>query len=137
MIGRWRLVRTPDPRGEKDAISITHGAELHGSDPDFAGLMIRCGDKDVDVLAILLRPVPLRARPQVTVNGTKYEAKVAAPGTAILLPDEVTAAARERWRTLPSVSLAVDDGDSITKGMVSLEDFEPALKALTASCSAR
>ena len=43
-LGKWRLVRTPNPQGGKEAISIMRGAELSGSDPDFAGLMLRCAE---------------------------------------------------------------------------------------------
>ena len=33
--GGWRLLRTPNPYGGADAVSITHTAELARSDPDF------------------------------------------------------------------------------------------------------
>src|SRR5271168_4825245 len=35
--GEWRLVRSPDPRGGPDAVSIMHTADVSRSDPDFAG----------------------------------------------------------------------------------------------------
>lgn len=136
-IGRWRLVRTPHPQGEKDAISIMRGGELLGSDPEFAGLMIRCGDDDIEVLLVLLRPMPLRARPTATINGTKFEAKVVPPGAAILLPPEVTASARERWPSVPTLTFEVEEGGSTIKGRVVPDDLGPALKTLTAVCATR
>src|SRR5262245_14711786 len=40
-IGTWRLVRTPDPRGGSEAVSIMQTADVSRSDIDFAGVMLR------------------------------------------------------------------------------------------------
>ena len=41
----WPMVRTPNPRGGPDAIAIMRMADTAQSDPDLAGLMIRCAEK--------------------------------------------------------------------------------------------
>ena len=38
--GAWRLVRTSNPSGGRDAVSIMHTADIARSDVDFAGLML-------------------------------------------------------------------------------------------------
>ena len=136
MFGEWRLVRT-NPRGEKDAISITRGGELYGSDPDFAGLMIRCADDGIDVLLVLLRPLPPGTRPQVAVNGKRFEGSVLPPGTIVRLPKEVARSANQYWPALSILSLVINQSGTVIKGLVSLKGFDPALQALTATCSAQ
>jgi len=136
-IGNWRLVRTPNPRGGKEAISIMRPGDLSGSDPDFVGLTIRCAEPDIEVLLVMLRPLPFRARPRVSINGAKFDGSIVPPGLNILLQGDATIVAKQLWPTLSSLSLEIDNAGTITKGAVSLEDFDAALKSLTAACPLR
>jgi hypothetical protein len=136
-VGKWRLVRTPNPEGSKDAIAITRPAELSGSDPDFAGLMIRCADIDIEVLLVLIHPLPLRAHPRVSINGSKFESSVAPPGLAVLLPREVALAARQGWQSLQTLNFEIEERGTVTKGLVVLDDLDKALAALLSSCALR
>lgn len=136
-IGRWRLVRTPNPRGGKEAVSIMRTGELANSDPEFAGLMVRCGDADIEVLLVLVKPIPFRAKPRVSIGGARFDSTVAPPGSAILLPAEVGVLARQSWPSLPRLAVEVDESGTITKGTVGLDDFDVALKALDAACALR
>src|SRR2546423_8415413 len=38
----WRMIRTPAPRGGPEAVAIMRTADTAQSDPDLAGLIIRC-----------------------------------------------------------------------------------------------
>jgi hypothetical protein len=61
--GSWRLVRTPNPRGGPDAVSVMQTPDPSRSDIDLAGLMLRCSDRGFEVLIVLLHPfsrVPVR-----------------------------------------------------------------------------
>lgn len=138
-MGKWRLVRTPHPQGGKDAVSIMHPAELSGSDPDFAGLMLRCGEADVEVLIAVINPYPLRAHPHVTVqdeaSSHAFDSSVAPPGALVLLPPEATALARSTWLSAPQITAAVEDGDhAAIKGTVRLDGLKTALGTLVANC---
>jgi hypothetical protein len=135
--GGWRLIRSPNPQGGKDAISITHSAELSDSNPDFVGLMIRCGEPDIEVLPILLRTLPPHARPIAVINGTRFEGTVVAPGSAILVPKEATALAKSAWQKLPRLSLIINTGDIAIQGFIRLEGLDAALNRLNAACMAR
>src|ERR1019366_7518330 len=81
LMGGWHFVRTRDPHGGTDAISITHTADTSRSDLDLAGLMIRCSERGPEAVIVLIRTFPLRARPHVMFgkpeNETKFEATVA------------------------------------------------------------
>jgi hypothetical protein len=135
--GKWRLFRTPNPRDGQDVISVMTTAELSGSDPDFAGLDIRCLGQDFEILVFLIRPLPPRARPLVEIGGKKFQGSVVSPGTAILLPLDATAFAKEQWRSLSSLSINVDDVDKKTHGTISLEGFNAALQTLVGKCLVR
>jgi hypothetical protein len=138
-LGRWRLVRTPnpDPKGGKEAVAIMRSADFTGSDPDFAGLMLRCGDPDIEVLAVLLTPLPPRASPKVSINGTRYDGTVTSPGAAVLLPPSVAALATGAWQALPKLDIAVESDGKTVKGTIALDGLAAALQTLTASCATR
>jgi hypothetical protein len=135
-IGEWRFIRTPNPQGGSEAVSITRTGDLAKSDPNFVGIMIRCAAPDIEVLVVLLQPLPPRARPTVLVNGVKFDGQVVPPGM-VRLPPELSISARGQWPKLPSVSLQVDEGGTSTKGMVFLDGLDQALEKLTTTCSAR
>jgi hypothetical protein len=136
----WRLVRTPNPAGGNDAVSIMHTADLLRSDPDLAGLMIRCGEAGNEVLIALISPFPLRARPQVVLGGTsagtRLEAKVAPPGAVILLPGEATALASGPWQSLAELQLEITNEGTAIRGVVTLKGLAAALQVLAANCPA-
>lgn len=135
-IGEWRFIRTPNPQGGSEAVSITRPGDLAKSDPNFVGIMIRCAASDIEVLAVLLQPLPPRARPTVIVNGVKFDGQVVPPGM-VRLPPELSVSARAQWPKLPSVSLQVEEGGTSTKGTVFLDGLDQALEKLTTTCPAR
>ncbi|MGY4593255.1 hypothetical protein ACVWXL_001001 [Bradyrhizobium sp. GM22.5] len=110
------------------------------SDPEFAGLIVRCAPKGkIDVLVALIRPFPPRSRPRVTISSTgggtqTFEASMAAAGAAVLLPDEVSAFAAGKWQTTPSLSVVVKESDTEIKGVVTLSGLREAYNSLAASC---
>lgn len=137
----WKFTRTQGAREGESYAAIMKTADTARSDPDFAGLIVRCAPQGkVDVLVALVRPFPPQSHPQVTIassNGgtVTFEASMAAAGAAVLLPDEVSAFAGGQWQTTPSLSLAVKESDSEIKGMVTLNGLRQAYHALLANCS--
>ena len=111
------------------------------SDPDLAGLWLRCGDGAFEVLVVLLEPFPVRAKPQVTIvaqpRNIVFQATVAAPGTALLLPHEASVLAGSHWRRLNELSITVDEGGRRIVGRVPLTGLDDALDALRRNCIAR
>jgi hypothetical protein len=135
--GKWRLVRTPTHRDGEVVFSIMATAEISGSDIDFAGLDLRCAEPEFEILVFLISPLPPRARPIITMNDKKFQGSVVSPGTAILLPKEATALATGQWQSLPSLSIKVENDGTATRGLVSLDGFDTALKTLVSTCLAR
>jgi hypothetical protein len=136
-IGTWRLVRTRNPAGGADAVSIMQTADVAKSDLDLAGLTLRCGERSIETLVVLVRPFPPRARPKVTVaaggKSAAFTATVAPPGAALLLPPEATSLAAGPWQSFAELAVEVDD-ESPIRGVISLESLGPAFRALMANC---
>lgn len=137
----WKFTRTQGAKDGESFAAIMKTADTTQSDPDFAGLIVRCAPKGkVDVLVALIRPFPPRARPKVTIaasgGGTlTFDASMAAAGAAVLLPDEVSAFAAGKWQTTASLSVFVKEGDSEIKGTVALNGLREAYHSLLADCS--
>lgn len=134
-------MRTPDPTGASDAISIMRSAELAGSDPELVGLMLRCGATDIEVLAVVIPPLPPRATPLVTLTAgtsvTRLEGAVTPPGSAIRLPEPATASAQSKWFGATSIGLEIAHADRTIRGKIGLDGLGPALAALRTACANR
>ena len=134
-------MRTPNPRGGPDAVSIMQTADPLRSDIDLAGLMLRCGDGGVDVLIAFIRPLAPRSRPSVklTARGTTvaFDAFVIPPGALISLPREVTTLLYGPWQSSLELALEVTENGNVMRGVVSLAGLAPALALLMSNCSSR
>ena len=141
LAGGWHLLRTPNPNGGADAISIMHTADTSRSDLDLVGMMIRCSETSAEVVVVLLRALPFRVRPHVALgkpgNETKFEATVAPPGTMVLLPRDATTLVSGPWQALDDLFIQIDDGQSTIRGVVKLAGLKPAYQELLANCSAK
>jgi hypothetical protein len=139
LAGGWHFVRTPNPLGGAAAISIMHTADTSRSDLDLAGLMIRCREGGTEIVIALIRAFPLRARPHVVFgnpgNETQFQATIAPPGTAVLLPGDATILINGLWQAQNDLLIRVDDGQTTIRGVVALAGLQAAFKVLLASCS--
>jgi hypothetical protein len=134
----WRLLRTPNPAGGRDAVSIVQTADIAGSDLEFAGLMLRCNDTSIEVLVVLVRPLPPHSHPTVEFEaGSKrvqFTANVVTPGALLLLPPETTGLAVSSWQELPKLSITVEHEHGPIHGVVSLTGLANALQVLRSNC---
>jgi hypothetical protein len=139
--GTWRLVRTPNPATGESAISIMQTADISRSDLDLAGLMVRCAEATTEVLVVLVRPLPPRAQPKVTVaaagHTVELTASVVAPGLMLLLPPQANALAAGAWQAAPDLTITVADESAPIRGVIPLGGLGTALRELRANCLAR
>lgn len=137
---RWPLVVTPPPAGGgHEAVSIMRTADTTRSDPDLAGLMIRCQEKPgLQVLLALVRPLPPRAQRSVVVSPTTaptiIHAEVSPLGTGIVLPVEPSMFTTGQWRELKELAVLIQDPEGDIRGVVPLDGLAPALAKLSARC---
>jgi len=136
----WRLVRTPDPAGGRDAVSITRTADVSKSDLEFAGLMLRCGERSVEVLIVMVRAFPPRAHPKVKLaagsSTVELTANVVPPDVLLLLPSDATALAAGAWQAATKLSVTVDDQQGAIRGFIPLTGIGHALALLRSNCPA-
>lgn len=135
----WPLVRTPHPKGGLDAVAIMGTASTARSDPDLAGLMIRCdGKPGLEVLLAVVRPIPPRTkRDVVVISGTTQSvlrAEASSSGTALILPIEATAFAAGPWQGLTELLVTIKDPEADIRGVIPLGGLAPAMAKLSASC---
>ena len=135
----WKLIRSSAPDGGLYA-SIMKTAELGLSDPDLAGLMVRCGSRAaIEILVAVVRPFPPRSRPQVKItagrNTRTFEGTVTAGGAAIVLPQEAAALAGEAWQMAASLDIVLMENTSEIRGTVALDGLRAAYANLIQNCA--
>jgi hypothetical protein len=138
----WRLIRTPRPNGGSDAMAIMRTADTTRSDPDLAGLMIRCQEKlGMEVVLALVRPFPPRSKRDVVVNlgttETILHAETSPAGTALVLPIDATAFTTGPFRELSRLSIKINDPEGDIRGATPLDGIGPAIASLSANCLSR
>lgn len=135
----WHLVRTPGPQKTGDVVSIMRTANLLRSDPNFAGLAIRCRTKsELQVAFVVITPFHPRTHPKVTVTANRapihFEADVIPPGSMIALPHEAEVLAKGPWQSAQELTIDIEGDETRTRGVVSLEGLSAAIVQLQASC---
>jgi hypothetical protein len=137
----WRLVRSRDPGGGPDAVSMMRTADTAVSDLELAGVLLRCGELAPEMRVVLLTPLPPRARPEITITAgasqLRFEASVIPPGAELLLPQDARALADGLLRSTRAIAIRIDTGGAAIKGSVVVEGLHAALATLSANCAAR
>jgi hypothetical protein len=137
----WQLVRTPNPAGGPGTVAIMRTADTAHSDPDFAGLIIRCQDANaLEIALALVRPFPPRAKPEVVLSwgatSVAVHAEASGVGATLKLPDEAMGFAHT-WQAESELGVTIKDPQGDIHGVVLLDGFGPAMTKLTASCPIR
>ena len=137
----WRLARAPDPTGGRDAVSITRTADVSKSDLEFAGLMLRCRERSVEALIVVVRAFPPRAHPTVKLaagsSSVELTASIVPPDVLLLLPSDATALATGPWQAATELSITIEDHRGAIRGVVSLAGLGRALALLRSNCPAQ
>ena len=139
--GGWRLVRTPNPQGGAEAISIMHVSDTSKSDFALAGLTLRCGGSDIEPLLIVLEPLPGGSHPPVTVKAgsseAQFEASTIQGGQALLLPRAASNLAAGQWQSASELSVEIATKPVPIRGVVPIPGLSKALQTLTQTCALR
>jgi len=134
----WRLVRTTNPHGGPDAVSMMHTADLIRSDPDLAGLMLRCARSGVELVIVVVTPFPPSAHPDVTIGGGSKEwhfaGQVVPPGAELLLPPGSATLVTTEWRSAHELTVKVSSPGQSLGGVVPVDGIAAALATLMSNC---
>jgi hypothetical protein len=138
MAGGWRLLRSPNPQGGPDAISVSHTADVTKSDLDLAGMMLKCSEHGPEIAIVVVEPFSPRARPEVTIGASGQEwhfgASVGPPGAQLILPPEAAQLAMGRWQRATELSIQVKSGERSFAGVIPIADLATAFATLLANC---
>jgi hypothetical protein len=134
----WRLVRTPGPDKEGDTISMMRTADLLNSDPDFAGMMIRCQDKHAPQIAfVVVTPFKPRSKARIAVSTgrspARFDATIIGPGSMVALPD-AAAPLLHLWQAAKTLNVEITGEEATVKGVVPLAGLSDAVAQLETSC---
>ena len=134
----WRLVRTRNPRGGDDAVSMMRTADISASDLEFAGAMLRCGDNGLEFLLVMIRPFPPRSHPEIAItagtNELHFEANVIPPGAELLLPMGARALAAGPLHAERSMAVKISLAEVTIKGQLALDGLDAAIATLASNC---
>jgi hypothetical protein len=134
----WRLVRTRNPRGGDDAVSMMRTANISASDLEFAGAMLHCGDNGLEFLLVVITPFPPRARPEIAItagaNELHFAGTVIPPGAELLLPMGARELAAGPLHAARSMAIKITLADVTIKGEVAIDGLEAAINTLANSC---
>ncbi|HEV2154445.1 hypothetical protein [Bradyrhizobium sp.] len=137
----WRLVKSRNPGGGGEIVSVMHAVDTAKSDVGLAGMSLRCGAIGPEVILILLDPVQSAGHPVVTLKAgsikTQFEASVLQDGRAILLPVAATAVSNAAKRGATEVSITIDTQPQKINGVVPLAGLSSALTSLSVHCSGK
>jgi hypothetical protein len=140
-LGDWHLLRSANPQGGPDAVSMIHTADTGRSDLELAGLMLRCGEKGVDLVVVVVTPFPPPARPSVMIgaNGKewRFDASIVSPGAELLLPMEAMSLARGTWQSARELTIKVSSPEQSFGGVIPIDGLADALSTLVTKCPAR
>jgi hypothetical protein len=140
-LGEWRLLQSANPHGGPDAVSMIHTADTGRSDLDLAGLMLRCSEKGVDLVIVVVTPVPPQARPSVTIRANdqewRFDARIVSPGAELLLPIEAMSLTRSSWQSARELAIKVSWPEHTFGGVIPIEGLAEALAILIPKCPAR
>jgi hypothetical protein len=139
--GGWRLVRTKNPSGGADAVSVMHVADSVKSDVSLAGLNLQCGQHGLDVILVTLERRSRGDHPKVMLSTSssrnEFEATVIQAGEALLLPQTAADHAAHDWQNSPQISVEIEGKPAPIRGVIPIMGLAAAMKALTANCALR
>jgi hypothetical protein len=137
----WRLVRTRDPRGGADAVSVMHVVDTGKSDASLAGLSLQCSQDGIEVVLIILERLSRTGRPAVILTAGKkraeFEASVGQTGEALLLPRAAFDLAAGEWQNANELSVEIETKPTPIRGIVPIGGLSTAIQQLSENCASR
>jgi hypothetical protein len=139
--GGWRLVKSRNPDGGADAISVMHVVDSAKSDARLAGLSLQCGRGGIEIVLIVLERLSRSTRPNVVlITGEKrseFEASVIQGGAALLLPADASKLAAGDWQGATEISVEIATKPTAIRGTVPISGLSAALGYLSQNCPAQ
>jgi hypothetical protein len=136
----WRLLRIPNRSDGFDTISISHAADFQKSDPNFAGLMVRCADGQLEVVAVVIEPYPPSAEIDLSIKiddgrTSNNAGIIIPPGVMVRVPSDTAKLITDSRNPPEQLDVRlISRAGTTTKGFVKLAGLEPAMAAIKTLC---
>lgn len=136
----WRLV--PPINAQADA-ALTRTPDLLRSDPDLAGLMLRCGADGLTVIVVVVQPYAPGSHPRVSLDvgrdaspdaNTHFDARINDYGNALQLPPGATGLLQQVRHEQSEMAIDIVSGDTRMRGVVPLAGMKAATESLPQRC---
>lgn len=136
--GGWHFLRSANPHGGPEAISVSHTADITRSDIDLAGMMLKCGENGPEVVIVAVTPFPPRARPEVIIGAAgkewQFAPSIVPPGAQLLLPADATQLAAGPWQMAHELSVKVTSPEQSFAGVIPIDELADAFAELSVNC---
>jgi hypothetical protein len=136
--GGWRLVKSRNPDGNGEIVSLMRAVDTAKSDIALAGLSLRCGPVRPEVVLILLDPIPSTERPVVTLQAgptrTRAEASAQQGGQTLVLSQAALPLANAARQGASEVAVTIETRPNPITGVVPLSGLVNALSSLSVYC---
>lgn len=134
--GAWHLVHGVGK--ETDTQAILHTAEFERSDPQLAGLMLRCGQKGIETIVVVVEPYSPQTRPEIVLRSAEqevhFEGRMIPTGAGILLPDEAANWLTQAAKASGEVEIEIAAANKKIDGVVGLTGLPSAVQPLNYDC---
>jgi hypothetical protein len=132
----WHEV-SPLDLSSADNRAVSQTAELDGSDPDFAGMMIRCREGKLETIFVVLNPLAPRTTARVRLQSQggleELDGSPIPTGAGISIPVDPLVDLQSRWRG-GKLEVALSAEGSDIHGVINLDGLIGPLMQLNAKC---
>ena len=134
--GAWHLVHGEGKETETQA--ILHTPEFERSDPQLAGLMLRCGQKGIETIVVVVEPYSPETRPEIVLRSAEreihFEGRMIPTGAGIRLPDEAANWLTQAAKASGEVEIEIAAANKKVDGVVGLTGLPSAVQPLNSDC---
>lgn len=138
----WSLSGSGSSTEGRDSEALMQTADSAKSDLGFVGMMIRCHDRMLETVFVILEPLPPRTPVAIDLETDAFKESTSASliptGAGVLAPIDIKALIDGPWYGEPDLTVRIHEGPQaqIVAGTVHLAGLREALALYLARCGA-
>lgn len=136
----WHRLDIPNPRGGPPLAALMQVADLAQSDEGLAGMMVRCRDRALETVVVILDPLPPKQQVDVVLSAGGASAKVVGTpiitGAGLAVPIDLPSYLNGSWADEPNLEVRVAAHQGI-RGVVPLAGLKSKLALFGLECTSQ
>lgn len=136
----WRRLDISNPRGGPPLAALMQVADLAQSDEGLAGMMVRCRDRVLETVVVILDPLPPKEQVDVVLSAGGASAKVVGTpiitGAGLAVPVDLPSYLNGSWANEPNLEVRVAAHQGI-RGVVPLAGLKSKLALFGLECTSQ